>query len=779
MHPVYIFNIMPFRHLLVLFFFCIFSGVHAQTLHVVSGYISDFDSGEKLSGATVFSEGTGQTRSNTYGFYALNLPEGMHEIRFSFTGYQTKTLTVHVQRDTSLAVTMESRNTLKEVIVEGERERNLHEEPMSLSKLSVQEVRQIPVIFGERDVLKTIQLLPGVLSGGEGNSGFYVRGGTMDQNLILLDEAAVFNAAHLFGFFSTFNTDAIQDISLYKGGMPAQYGGRLSSVLDIQSRDGNKNAYHWQGGVGLIASRLSFDGPIDKGKGSFIISGRRTYADMFLKFSPDSTINGSKLYFYDINAKATYQLNDKNRFFLSGYLGKDMLGYSDRFRFGWGNTTGTLRWNHIFNHRLFSNTSLIFSDYRYKVNVWERSSAFDIAASIRSLNFKQDFQYFSAKQHNLRFGLNLMYHRIQPASIEAGDDAQVQDVRSEARNGTEISLYLSDHWTISDAFSMEYGLRLTSFLALGPGHFNQYDAEGNVQATANVGNAGLAADYWSLEPRLSATYKMSDQSSFKVSYNRNVQNLHMLSNSSSSLPIDVWIMSSNNIRPQRVEQVALGYYHDFADRMYSLSLESYYKDMGNQIEVKNGADIQANPTLERDLVYGIGRAYGLELLLKKEKGDFTGWISYTLSKSERQFDAINQGVWFNAKQDRTHDLALVGMYRFNDRWTLSSTFVFSTGNAVTFPSGKYYLEDRPVWYYTDRNAYRMPDYHRLDLGLSWTPKQNEKFNSTWEFGIYNVYNRKNAYLIDFRSNAQNPQKTEAYQVSLFGMIPSVTWNFKF
>ena len=772
--------IMPARLLVILCLSLICSGISAQERFALSGYISDKDSGEKLSGATITIEDQNlQLKSNNYGFYAVSLTEGVHEIRFSFTGYRPKIIQLYVQKDTTISVLLESSNTLEEVQVQAGRAPDIHTELAGLSKLSVQEVKQIPVIFGEGDVLKTIQLLPGVLSGGEGSSGFFVRGGTMDQNLILLDEAAVFNASHLFGFFSTFNTDAIQDINLYKGGMPAQYGGRLASVVDVRSRDGNKQDYIWQGGLGLIASRLSFEGPIKKDKGSFLLSGRRTYADLFLKFSPDSNINSSKLYFYDLNAKADFQLNDQNHIFLSGYFGQDLLGYSDRFRFAWGNATGTLRWNHIFNHRLFSNTTLIFSDYKYKVNVGGDQGAFDIAASIRSLNLKQDYQYFTQNKHNMRFGWNLMHHHIQPASIEAEEDAQVQDVLSEGRNGVELSFYLADQWKLSERFSLEYGLRLTSFWALGPGTFHRYDALGEIETTAHYGSNGLAASYWSLEPRLSGIYRLSDQASIKAAYNRNVQNLHMLSNSSAALPIDVWVMSSNNIRPQRVDQGSLGYYRDFLNKTYTLSVEAYYKDMQNQIEVKNGADIQANPTVERDLLYGIGRAYGLEFLFRKEQGDFSGWVSYTLSKSERQFDAINQGAWFNAKQDRTHDLAVVGMYRLNPHITLSSTFVFSTGNAVTFPSGKYYLENKPVWYYTDRNAYRMPNYHRLDLGLSWTPKHNKQFNSTWDFGLYNVYNRKNAYLIDFRSAENQPNKTEAYQMSLFGIIPSITWNFKF
>ncbi len=741
----------------------------------------DASSGETLIGASIkVKENASGVSANSYGFYSLSLAKGRYTIQVSSVGYTMQERAVELSGDLRLDFSLEPANQLETVEINAVSSREQIESPqMGVNKISIKEVNNVPVLFGERDVLKTIQLLPGVLSAGEGNSGFFVRGGTTDQNLILLDEAMVYNASHLMGFFSTFNSDAIKDVNLYKGGMPAQYGGRLASVLDVNMLDGNNQRFGMDGGIGLIASRLKVEGPIKKGKGSFMLSGRRTYADLFLKLSSDTSVNSSVLYFYDLNLKANYQLDQNNTLYLSGYFGKDVLGYANDFDFDWGNATGTLRWNHVFNSRLFSNTSFIYSDFKYNVGVYTDNNDLKINSRIQNLNLKQDFHYFSSSRSNLRFGLNLMRQEISPAGIDASEESDINSLRIENRQGYELAAYLSHEWKPSNRLSFIYGLRLNSFLLMGPGEFNTYDSEGDIIQTDIYGSGKLVKSYINPEPRFSVNYMLNENSSVKASYNRNTQNLHQLTNTTSSLPTDAWVLSSNNIKPQIADQGALGYYRNFNDDQYEFSAEVYYKDMQNQIDYKNAADLQANAHVEAELVYGVGKSYGLELFMKKRTGRLNGWVSYTLSRSKRRFDEINNGNWFAARQDRIHNIAIVGMYKFSDRWSFSGTFVYYTGNAVTFPSGKYSIGGKSTWYYTERNGYRMPDYHRLDLGATLESKPGKRFKSSWTFGLYNAYNRKNAYIIDFRENENDPNVTEAYKVALFGIIPSVTWNFKF
>lgn len=753
----------------------------AQTRFTISGTIRDASSLETLKGASVkaMDDGGLLVKSNEYGFYSILLNSGEYTFQVSYVGYSDTFVKVDISKNINLNFELKANNTLQEVqITAGSRENQLNNALMGISELNVKDIENVPVIFGERDLLKTLQLLPGVSAAGEGNSGFYVRGGSSDQNLIILDEATVYNASHLFGFFSTFNSDAIKDVRLYKGGMPAQYGGRLSSVVDVNMQDGNKKDFHVKGGIGLIASRLSLEGPIKKDKGSFMISGRRTYADLFLKLSKDSTVNGSSLYFYDLNLKSNYQFNEKNTIYLSAYFGKDVLGYADNFNFNWGNATTSLRWNHIYNPRLFSNLSLIYSDYNYNVEVFDKSSNFSIRSLIRNYQVKQDFQFFMDEKNTFRFGINALKQQISPASLDATVESQINSVPIESRHGADISLYISHEWKATSKFNFEYGLRINSFLSLGPGTFHTYDEEGNVISDEVVESNEIAKSYFNFEPRLSANFMMSEKNSLKLSFNRNIQNLHQLSNSTSTLPTDIWIMSSPNIRPQSAIQGAFGYYQNF-DEHYEFSAEVYYKDMKNQIDFMNGAEIQANPNLEADLLYGIGRAYGLELFFKKHSDRFNGWISYTLSRSERKFDEINNGKWYAAKQDATHTVNLVTMYEISPRLSFSASFVLNSGNAVTFPSGKYTIDNHSVWYYAERNGYRMPVYHRLDMGLTLKSKKESKLNSSWSFGLYNVYDHKNAFIVDFRENEDNPKQTEAYQIALFGIVPSITWNFNF
>ncbi|MGN5953486.1 TonB-dependent receptor [Sphingobacterium lactis] len=767
---------------LILFLFSHSNPAFSQEKVSISGYVKDANTGESLIAAVIRIPDlklSGYT--NNYGFYSLSVPTGSYQVEVSFVGYQTWVQQVDIASGKNLNIEMKPEsNAIEEVVISGKKQdENVSSAQMGSLKFTMEEVKNIPVIFGERDILKTIQLLPGVASGGEGSSSFYVRGGAGDQNLILLDEATVYNASHLLGFFSTFNSDAVKDANLYKGGIPAQYGGRISSVMDINMLDGNSKRFSMEGGLGLIASRLKLEGPIVKDKSSFMLSGRRTYADMFLKLSKDETVNKSKLYFYDLNAKVNYKLDDKNTIYLSGYFGKDDLGYSDLFGFDWGNATATMRWNRVWNNQLFSNSTFIYSDFTYNVNVNNEDSEFTIASKIRNWNFKQDFSYYLSNNSVFKFGVNLLHQQIRPASLNAEDGSAVNTIKVDNRQGVEAAAYVSHEWKPWSNLSLIYGLRLNDFMVMGPGTFYGFDQDGEPVSEQQYGNE-IIKHYLNVEPRLSMAYILSPKHSIKASFNRIAQNLHQLTNTTSSLPTDQYVVSSLNIKPQIADQVALGYFRNFADNQYEFSVETYYKNLNNQIDFRNGADLQANKYMEGDLLYGKGRAYGVEFLLRKNKGKLNGWIGYTLARSERQFDQINDGEWYAARQDRTHDISVVGIYQLSPKWNVGATFVFNTGNAITFPSGKYQVNGTTMFYYTERNGYRMPNYHRLDLSANYEPKsENKRFNSSWSFGIYNAYNRRNAYIIDFRESEQNPNVTEAYKIALFGIIPSVTWNFKF
>ncbi|NGM71766.1 TonB-dependent receptor [Sphingobacterium sp. SGL-16] len=759
------------------------ASLFAQTKVNISGYVKDGSSGEVLIGATVQSKETNRTvRTNSYGFFSLELDAGESTVLISYVGYQPieEQINTTTQKRFNFELSPIGRE-IEEVVISGKKQnKNVTSPQMGAINFTIEEIKNVPVLFGERDILKTIQMLPGVGKGGEGSSNFFVRGGGGDQNLILLDEATVYNASHLLGFFSTFNSDAIKDVELFKGGIPAQYGGRISSVMDIHMIDGNNKKFAGEGGIGLIASRLKLEGPLQKDKSSFMISGRRTYADLFLKASNDKTVNDSKLYFYDLNAKLNYRFNDKNTLYASGYFGKDDLGYGDLFSFDWGNATATVRWNHIFSEKLFSNTSLIYSDFTYNVNVSNENSDFVIASKIENISLKQDFSYYANNKSTWRFGLNALKQKISPASLNAQENSAVNSINIEKRYGVELAAYLSHEWNPTYWLSVLYGIRATDFMVQGPGTFYTFDADGEAISIEKFSGSKVIKHHLNLEPRLSASFILDDKQSIKTSYNRIVQNLHQLTNTTSSLPTDQYVLSSKNIKPQFADQVAAGYFRNFANNTYEFSVESFYKHMGNQIDFRNGADLQANEYLEGELLFGKGRAYGLELYVRKTKGRMSGWVSYTLGKSERQFNQINNGEWFNARQDRTHDISVVGLYKLTDKWNLGANFVYYTGNAITFPSGKYTVDGRTLFYYTERNGYRMPDYHRLDLSATYEPlKENKRFKSSWSFGLYNVYNRKNAYIIDFRENENNANITEAYKIALFGIIPSVTWNFKF
>jgi hypothetical protein len=756
----------------------------AQKNVTVNGVIKDQSTGETLIGSSIQIEGLNRIGavSNAYGFYSITITPGVYKFIFSYVGYQTQIKELSIDKDTQINISLISTNELNEVIVTAEKKNNNIVNPlMGVQKLNVKEINSIPVLFGERDILKTLQLLPGISSAGEGNSGFYVRGGSVDQNLILLDEAPVYNASHLLGFFSTFNSDAIKDVTVYKGGMPAQYGGRLSSVLDIKMNDGNKKEYTVEGGLGLISSRLKVEGPFKKDQSSFMISGRRTYADTFLAFSKDTAINNNTLYFYDFNAKANYQIDEKNVVYLSGYFGRDKLGLSNTFGFEWGNATGTLRWNHLFSNKLFSNTSLIYSKYDYKIENLLADNNFQVNSSIKDYNIKQDFQLAANNNHDVKFGLNAIYHTIAPGKLTADGNSSVNQITIQNRKGAEIAAYFSDEWRVNEKLNIVYGTRFSNFTLFGAGTFNKYDTEGNITNTETYKAGETVVNYFNLEPRISASYQVSSNKAIKGSFTRNTQNLHLMSNSTATSPTDLYIMNSNNTKPEIADQFSLGYFNNFKNDAYEFSAEVYYKNMQNQIDYRSGTDLRGNQNVEADLVYGEGRAYGIELFLKKRFGDFNGWVGYTLSKTERQFDLINNGNWFNALQDRTHDVSVVGIYKASKRWTFSSTFVYNTGNAVTYPNGKYQLNGSTVFYYSEKNAYRAPAYHRLDLAANLEPKivPNRKYQSSWSFSVYNAYARKNAFAIDFREDPDNVNKTQVVRTNLFGLIPSVTWNFKF
>jgi outer membrane cobalamin receptor len=770
----------PVAIFLLLFLFI--TSLSAQEKYTLSGVLSAQQTGEKIIGAsvTVGSTSVG-TSSNEYGFYSLTLPKGTYSVHVDAVGFTAIVMDVHLDKDTILNIALlEQVNSLQQVVVSAKNSsRSLRSPQMGMERLTMKEIKNMPLLLGERDVLKAIQLLPGIKPAGDGNSGFYVRGGAADQNLILLDGAPVYNASHLLGFFSTFNADAIKDVAVYKGGMPAQYGGRLSSVLDIKMNEGNNQDITTSGGIGVISSRLNIEGPIQKDKSSFLIAGRRTYDDMFLKLSNDSTINRNKLYFYDLNVKLNYKLGKKDQLYLSGYFGRDVMGMQNRFGLNWGNGTGTLRWNHVYGPKLFSNTSLIFSNYNYEISAKTEADDYTIFSQIRDWNLRHEFQWYLNPRNTILFGINSIYHTLRPGEVTASKTSGIGDKQLQRRYGWENAAFVSNNWKATDNLTFSYGLRLTAFSALGEGDFYTIDGKGNVIDTAYYRKGEFVKTYINAEPRLAASYQLNSRSSVKASYVRNVQNLHLLSNSTTTSPTDKWVASSNVIKPEISDQLSVGYYKDLASHTYELTVEAYYKSMQNQIDYRNGANIYTNDAVESQLLFGKGRAYGLEGLLKKREGRLTGWISYTLSKTERRIEGINQNRWYNARQDRTHDLAIVGVYQLNEKWTFSANWIFYTGDAVTFPAGKYTIDDQTVFYYTERNGYRMPNYHRLDLGATLQLKKKGRYASELNFSIYNAYGRANAYSIEFRESKDHPGTTEAVQTTLFKYIPSITYNFKF
>ncbi|MDA3815762.1 MAG: TonB-dependent receptor [Prolixibacteraceae bacterium] len=755
--------------------------LYAQESVTMSGRITNAETGEDLIGATIYVEELSRgAASNTYGFYSVSMPSGKYTFIFSYLGFATEQVVLDIQNEKEYDIALDpASKEIQEIIVRTEAlNQNITSTEMGTVKLDPKVVKAIPVIFGEQDILKTIQLMPGVNSAGEGSSGFFVRGGQADQNLVLLDNAPVFNPSHLLGFFSVFNSDAISNVKLYKGGVPAQYGGRASSVLDVNMREGNSERFAASGGIGLISSRLTLEGPLGKNGSSFLVSGRRTYADLFLMLSKNETLKESKLYFYDLNLKTHIELGDHDRLYLSGYLGRDALKTS-MFGFDWGNKVATLRYTHVFSSKLFSNTSLIFNDYNYKTNA-DFDFAFNLSAGLVGNTLKQKFTYYVNPDHTLHFGFEANDYKFKPGNLETVSlDNVAQKIDVPEKRGTEMAAYLSDEQKIGEKISLHYGLRASYFYRYGTGVEYEFDNNGNTLDSINYEKGERYNPYLNFEPRVSATYIFNEQTSIKAGYNRMTQYIHLLQNSSAGTPVDFWTPSSVNIKPQVADQVNLGVFRNIKDNIYKMSVEMYYKNMQNQIDYKTGASLLLNDKVEAELLYGNGHAYGIEFLVEKTMGDLSGWISYTLSRSEKQIDGINKNQWYPARQDRLHDVSVVAIYKFSPQWTFSGSWVYNTGTAVTFPAGKYYIDGTIANLYTERNGYRMPDYHRLDLGATWLLSKSERTRSELNFSVYNAYAHKNPYSYVFEQDGDDSDRTKTTMIYLFSAIPSISWNFKF
>jgi hypothetical protein len=784
---------MNFGKLGLLVFFLVSINVFAQDKVTLNGYVKDSLTGETLIGANIniSSEGKGVT-TNQYGYFSITLDKRSYRLICSFIGYETKLLNINFNKSQQLDILLAPKSLVTEnVIVTGRRrDNNVKSAQMGKIDLSVATAKALPAFMGEVDILKTLQLLPGVRNAGEGNAGFYVRGGGPDQNLIILDDAVVYNTGHLFGFFSIFNADAIKNVSLIKGGMPAQYGGRLSSVVDVSMKDGNLNKTEVDAGIGLIASRFSIQGPIKKDKASYIISARRTYIDALVKPFVKKTANayGSGYYFYDLNAKMNYIISEKDRVYISGYLGKDVFDFRSAQRsfstkIPWGNATATARWNHIFNRKLFANTTLVYNDYNFAFSAKQNDFAIKLSSGIRDLNVKVDFDYYPVPDHKIKFGGLYTYHTFFPNILSAQQgDTTFEPNNVNRKFANEFALYVQDDWDISKTIKLNYGLRYSSFQQLGNHIRYTTDANGNKLDSTIYKQGQVVQSYGGFEPRATLRIAIDDETSVKAAVTRNLQYIHLVSNAGSTLPTDLWVPSTYRVKPQISWQYAAGYFKNFSNNMFETSVEVYYKDMQNQIEYKEGY----TPSLkdpEEEFTFGKGWSYGSELFINKVKGRLTGWVGYTLSWTWRRFEGLNSGRKYVSKFDRRHDMSVVGSYELNKKWKLSSIFVYGTGNAVTVPERFYFISGVLTQENSNINAYRLVPYHRLDFSATLTPnhKKKRKYTDYWVFSIYNIYSRQNPYFIYFdqEGSAINGNlKVEARQVSLFPILPSVTWNVK-
>jgi hypothetical protein len=757
----------------------------------LSGYLRDAANGEALIGASVSVTGLGMgTTANEYGFYSLTLPAGTYTFTCTYIGYATaeQTLAVTANRPLSFKLTPQGVQTEEVVVLGKQPDENVKSVETGVNRLDIHQIKLVPALLGEVDLVRAIQLLPGVSTVGEGATGFNVRGGGIDQNLILMDEAPVYNSSHLLGLFSVFNPDAVKDVKLVKGGIPAAYGGRLSSLLDIRLKDGNSQRLGISGGLGLISSRLAIEAPIVKDKGSFIVAARRSYADLFLKLSSDPAQRTNQAYFYDLTAKANYTLGPRDKVFLSGYFGRDVFKFGEVFQNNWGNATGTLRWNHVFGPRLFLNVTTLASQYDYALGIPEGTQGFEWNANVVDYSAKADFEFFRSPQSTLHFGASSTYYIFQPGHIVPTEaDFRLHEFQLDGQRATEWAAYVDEERQFGPALSVQYGLRATLFENRSRGTFYEYTGERGRQLTPVNGqqfDGKAAASYPNLEPRFSARYSLTETSSLKASYNRMVQYIHLISNTTAATPLDVWTPSTRNLKPEHADQISLGYFRNFHRNAYEASVEVFAKQMDNQIDYINGANTLLNQNLEAELLYGQGRAYGAEFYLKKNEGRFTGWVSYTLSRSERQINGLNQNKWYANKYDKTHVLAVVGMYELSPRLTLSSTFNYSTGVATTLPDSRFTYQGLAVPHVADdaRNNFRTPAYHRLDLGatLKGKPHPERRWEGSWTFSIYNVYSRRNAFGLYVRQKEDSPAQTEAVRLSVIGSaVPSATYNFSF
>ncbi|SNR15299.1 TonB-dependent receptor [Tenacibaculum jejuense] len=772
----------------------------SQDKFTISGTLKDKANGETLFGATVFLKGTSLgTTTNEYGFYSLTAPKGNYTLSVSYIGYKPIEkeieLTKNIKFNTDLS---EDANVLDEVVISAEESKkvNLRSPQMSTTKISSQTIKQIPVVLGEVDVIKSIQLLPGVTNAGEGASGFNVRGGAEDQNLILLDEAIIYNASHLFGFFSVFNNDAIKDVKLYKGGIPAKFGGRVSSVLDVRQKDGNNKEFKLTGGIGLISSRLTAEAPLFGDKGSFLVAGRASYANIFLALAN----NENRVGFYDLNLKTNYQLNDKNRLFFSAYFGNDDVTFQNSFFNSYGNLSANLRWNHIFSDKLFSNLSAIYSRYNYDLQL--EFVDLDWLSRIDNYNLKYDIDYYLNDKLKFDFGVSGIYYKFNPGEIrKLTPESAINEDFLDKKFAVETGIYASLEHKISNNLTAMYGLRYSYFNRFGSQVLNTYANDlpviynpsfgiyerANPTGQITYGDKESIASFGNFEPRFALSYQLNEKSSIKTSYNRMAQYLHLISNTTSATPLDIWAPSGEFLKPQIADQYAIGYFRNFKNNTYSIEAETYYKTVKNRVDYINGAELIAQNTIEREILNGDARAYGLEFLLRKNKGDLTGWIAYTLSKSEQRTlggraggPGLNNGDWYNTPFDRTHDLSVTGNYKLSDNWTFNANFVFQTGRPVTYPNGQFQYNGLSIPTYSTRNADRLPAYNRLDVSATLTPRKNKnrKWQAEWVFGIYNLYSRRNAASISFGVNNQSGLN-EAERTSIFGITPSVTYNFKF
>ncbi len=771
------------------------AGASGQNKYTVSGYAKDARNGETLIGATIAVKGQSKGIStNSFGFYSITLTEGTYTLVCSYAGFKPVQYDVKLSADQELNFELAPRTALEEVVITSKkRDINVKNAQMGKFVLPIEQIKSIPAFLGEVDLLKTVQLLPGVRNAGEGSAGIYVRGGGADQNLILLDDAIVYNSGHLFGFFSIFNADAIKNVSLIKGGMPAQYGGRLSSVLDISMKEGNDKKIQVDGGIGLIASRLSIQGPIKKDKASFIISARRTYVDALAKpfIKSTSEFYGSGYYFYDLNAKMNYKFSEKDRLYISGYFGRDVFDFVNGKRsldvnIPWGNATGTIRYNHVFNKRLFGNTTLVFNKYNFSFEGAQNNFKIKLASGIKDVSIKQDFDLYPFTGHKVKFGGAFTFHKYTPSVVSGSQDTiEFKPLNAQNKLAQEGAFYIQDDWEINDRLKINAGMRYSWFRQLGEYKIYTTDADGNRTDSTVFKKGETVKFYGGFEPRLTLRYAINDETSIKASISRNLQYTHLVSNAGTTLPTDLWVPSTFKVRPQKSWLYAAGIFKNFNNNSFETSVELYYKSMGNQIEYMEGYTPNTLNDTENSFVFGKGWSYGSEFFINKTRGRLTGWIGYTLSWTWRRFPDLNFGEKYPAKYDRRNDMSIVALYELNKRWRLSGTFVYGSGNAATLPQRFYFINGVLTQEYSRINEYRLPAYHRLDFSAINTPKRNErrkKYHTEWVFSIYNVYSRKNPYFIYFDqegSLVDNNLKIQAKQVSIFPIIPSVTYNFRF